>query len=116
VTDSSLVLVSGDGLKMASVAQPAQFAIDPRGTDISGCVVSVVSPLGKNVPVTIKHLPSGLLQAVFAPDEVGPHQVSLTLQGEHLGASPYTCNVYDVNNVKVSREVTTSFKIIFNKL
>ena len=38
----------------------------------------------------------------FQPTEVGPHNVNVLMDGEGVGGSPFTCNIYDVTKVQVS--------------
>ncbi|XP_047736004.1 filamin-A [Hyalella azteca] len=114
VTDSSQVLVSGPGIKMSSLARPASFTIDPRGADIGECLVHVTSPSGVKVPVHLIGEFPKKVTAEFQPTEVGPHTVSVLLDGEPVSGSPFTCNIYDVtrvqvtglDNTKVNRPVT----------
>ncbi|KAK3891382.1 hypothetical protein Pcinc_004729 [Petrolisthes cinctipes] len=102
VSDSSQVVVSGAGLKMSSLARPAIITVDPRSADVSHCVVQVLSPSGAHVPVKVSgELPSKL-SAEFQPLEVGPHTVSVSMDGEGVGGSPFTCNIYDVTKVQVT--------------
>ena len=44
----------------------------------------------------------GRYSAEFQPSEVGPHTVSVVMDGEPVGGSPFTCNIYDVGRVVVS--------------
>ncbi|XP_045132539.1 filamin-B-like isoform X2 [Portunus trituberculatus] len=102
VSDSSQVVISGPGLKMSSLARPATITIDPRSADVSHCVVQVTSPSGSHVPIKVLgELPSKLT-AEFQPQEVGPHTVNVIMDGESVGGSPFTCNIYDVTKVQVT--------------
>jgi len=114
VTDSSQVVVSGQSLKMSPLSRPAVFTVDPRGVAVSQCVVTVTSPAGQSVPVRLQQGASGRYSAEFQPAEVGPHTVSVVMDSEPVGGSPFTCNIYDVGrvavtgleNTKVGRPVT----------
>lgn len=38
----------------------------------------------------------------FLPQEVGPHQIMVHLDGMLVPGCPFTCNVYDVDKIKVN--------------
>ncbi|KAK4318530.1 hypothetical protein Pmani_010471 [Petrolisthes manimaculis] len=102
VSDSSQVMVSGAGLKMSSIARPVIITVDPQSADVSHCVVQVLSPSGAHVPVKVSGKLPSKLSAEFQPLEVGPHTVSVSMDGEGVGGSPFTCNIYDVTKVQVT--------------
>ncbi|KAK8743524.1 hypothetical protein OTU49_001121 [Cherax quadricarinatus] len=101
VSDSSQVVISGAGLKMSSLARPAVITIDPRSADVTDCVVQVTSPSGAHVPVKLSGELPNKLTAEFQPLEVGPHTINVIMDGESVGGSPFTCNIYDVTKVQV---------------
>jgi len=102
VSDSSQVVISGAGLKMSSLARPALITIDPRSADVSDCQVTVTSPAGGRVPVNLSGTLPTKVTAEFQPTEVGPHTINVSMDGEIVGGSPYTCNIYDVTKVQVT--------------
>ncbi|MCL4126989.1 UNVERIFIED_CONTAM: hypothetical protein GTU68_013228, partial [Idotea baltica] len=102
VTDSSHVVISGPGIKMASLARTAVFSIDPRGAEVGDCNIQVTSPSGARVPIQLEGELPKKLTAEFQPLEVGPHTVNVYIDGEAVGGSPFTCNIYDVTKVNVS--------------
>ena len=62
----------------------------------------MTSPSGVNLPVqVIGEFPQNV-SAEYQPSEVGPHSVSVLLDGQAVHGSPFTCNVYDVSRVLVS--------------
>lgn len=64
--------------------------------------LQVTSPSGSHVPIKVSgELPSKLT-AEFQPQEVGPHTVNVIMDGESVGGSPFTCNIYDVTKVQVT--------------
>ncbi|XP_042865445.1 filamin-A-like isoform X5 [Penaeus japonicus] len=102
VSDSSQVVISGAGLKMSSLARTAVFTIDPRSAEVTDCIVQVTSPSGSRVPVQITGELPNKVTAEFQPGEVGPHTINVLMDGESVGGSPFTCNIYDVTKVQVT--------------
>ncbi|XP_054721310.1 filamin-A-like [Uloborus diversus] len=105
VTDSSQSVVTGSSLRMTSLSQGAHFTVDTRGFENGECKVAVTGPTIKNVPVNVNKTSSTTFDVSFSPQEVGPHQVLVTLDDVPLPGSPFTCNVYDVSKVKVFKLV-----------
>ncbi|CAL1298214.1 unnamed protein product, partial [Larinioides sclopetarius] len=105
VTDSSQSVVTGSSLRMTSLQQGAHFTVDTRNFENGVCKVVVTGPATKHVPVTVKKTSSTTFDVTFKPQEVGPHQVLVTLDETPLPGSPFLCNVYDVSKVKVSKLV-----------
>lgn len=87
---------------MTSLARSAVFTIDPKGAEVSDCDIQITSPSGARVPVQIEGELPKKLSAEFQPLEVGPHTVNVYIDGEPVGGSPFTCNVYDVTKVNVT--------------
>nr|XP_045601850.1 filamin-A-like isoform X1 [Procambarus clarkii] len=102
VSDSSQVVVSGAGLKMSSLARAAVITVDPRTADVTDCLVQVTSPSGAHVPVKLCGELPKKMTAEFQPLEVGPHTINVIMDGESVGGSPFTCNIYDVTKVQVT--------------
>ncbi|KAG7158756.1 Filamin-A-like 5 [Homarus americanus] len=102
VSDSSQVVISGAGLKMSSLARPAVITVDPRSADVTDCVVQVTSPSGAHVPIKLSGELPNKVTAEFQPLEVGPHTINVIMDGESVGGSPFTCNIYDVTKVQVT--------------
>ncbi|KAL1437060.1 hypothetical protein MTO96_049063 [Rhipicephalus appendiculatus] len=102
VSDSNQSMVSGASLRTSSIARPAKFTIDSKGSESTDCKVTVVGPSGKKVPVTVTRTSTTTFEAEFHPTEVGPNQVNVVLDGTPVPGSPYTCNVYDVSKVRVT--------------
>lgn len=87
---------------MSSLARPANFIIDPRGTEVGECIIQVTSPSGVKVPVQVEGDFPKKVSAEFQPTEVGPHSVNVLMDGEPVSGSPFTCNIYDVTRVQVT--------------
>ncbi|GFQ94830.1 filamin-A [Trichonephila clavata] len=105
VSDSSQSVVTGSSLRMTSLSHGAHFTVDTRSFENGVCKVVVTGPTTKHVPVTVKKTSSTTFDVSFKPQEVGPHQVLVTLDDSPLPGSPFLCNVYDVSKVKVSKLV-----------
>ena len=102
VSDASQILISGAATKMSPLNKPASLVIDSRGAEIAECKVSVLSTGGQELPVDMESIESGKFKADFIPFEVGPHTVSVVMNGEPVGGSPFICNIYDVSKVLVT--------------
>lgn len=102
VSDSNQSMVSGASLRTSSIARPAKFTIDSKGSESTDCKVTAVGPSGKKVPVTVTRTSTTTFEAEFHPTEVGPNQVNVVLDGTPVPGSPFTCNVYDVSKVRVT--------------
>ena len=73
--------------------------------------VCVVSTSGQELPVQLEPLDGGSkFRADFVPFEVGPHTVSVQMNGEPVGGSPFVCNVYDVSKVLVTGLASSSVR------
>ncbi|KAE8736626.1 hypothetical protein FOCC_FOCC017919 [Frankliniella occidentalis] len=109
VLDWSQVLVSGPGLKACALGRPASITVDPQkagnGAVPPGggtCSISVLAPSGRTLPSTTSQSPDNKFTATFTPEEVGRHSLTVALDGEPVRGSPFACNVYDVNKIKVT--------------
>lgn len=103
VTDSSQSVITGSSLRMTSLSRGARFTVDTRGAENADCKVIVTGPTGKKIPVNLTRTSGTTFEVQFNPSDVGPHTVAVLLDGSHLPGSPFTCNVYDVSKVKVSK-------------
>ncbi|XP_023244649.1 filamin-B-like [Centruroides sculpturatus] len=103
VTDSSQSVITGSSLRMTSLSRGAHFTVDTRGAENAECKVIVTGPSGKKIPVTLTKTSITTFEVQFNPIDVGPHTVAVMLDGSHSPGSPFTCNVYDVSKVKVSK-------------
>ncbi|XP_022254060.1 filamin-B-like isoform X2 [Limulus polyphemus] len=100
--NSSQPLVSGTSLKMTSVSRGANFTVDTHGQENMKCDVEVTAPSGKTLPVDIKASSYTTFNVYFSTSEVGPHLVTVMLDGMSVPGSPFTCNVYDATKVRVT--------------
>ena len=51
----------------------------------------------------------------FIDFAVGPHSVSVTMDGESIGGSPFICNIYDVTKVLVTGLGSSKVKYMIQK-
>ena len=106
-TGTPTAAVTGDGIKMCSVNGLAAFAVQASVDDTKNYVVTVTSPSGEELEVTVDKGPDALV-AEYQPIEVGPHIVKImdNARNQNVAGSPYTCNVYDARRVSVTGLVT----------
>ena len=83
---------------MTSVGRKVEFNFDNKN-NASECRAIVSCPSGKKLKPSISHCGS-FFTIAFVPIEVGPHQVSVLLNGSP--APVVGCNVYDVSKVRVT--------------
>lgn len=93
------VVVSGPGVKMCCAGLPTTLQV----ASAEGCEVRVTSPGGHRLPVRLdRDSARGISTAIYTPIEVGRHIVSVDIDGHPVKGSPFYCNVYNVNNIKVT--------------
>ena len=92
---------------MCSVNGLAAFAVQASVEDTKDVMVTVTSPSGEELEVTVDKGPDALV-AEYQPIEVGPHIVKIidNVRNQNVAGSPYTCNVYDARRVSVTGLVT----------
>ncbi|KAG5896802.1 hypothetical protein JTB14_032047 [Gonioctena quinquepunctata] len=91
----------GLGLYQARVGKVNSFHIETLGRSAREFDVVVSGPTGSAIPVRCYQTKTGKLQAEFTTREVGPHKVEVLHQGKHLNGSPFTCNSFDQENVRI---------------
>lgn len=72
------------------------------GAEVSTCNVLVLSPSAIHLPINLTGSLPEKIQATFTPTEVGPHSISINLDGEPVAGSPFSCNVYNAGRVKIA--------------
>lgn len=92
-------VVSGDGIKQASIKSDNTFEIE--GIDGVEPQVSIASPSGDNVPCKLVRN-DDKFTVKFRPNVVGRHLISITANDQHIGGSPFSCNVFDVSRVAIT--------------
>ncbi|RZF33012.1 hypothetical protein LSTR_LSTR012785 [Laodelphax striatellus] len=100
VLEPGQVAISGSGIKMTGAGRPAYVYVDCAGAAID---VQATSPANRKLPVKITHPDAGnRVVAEFTPQEVGRTMVTVEADGQPVKGSPFTCNVYNVQNIKVT--------------
>lgn len=95
------------GLYQAKVGKVNSFQLETQGRSAREFDVVVSGPTGSAVPVRCYQTKTGKLQAEFTTREIGPHNVEVLHQGKHLVGSPFTCQAFDPDNVRIT-DVPTS--------
>ncbi|OQV23312.1 Filamin-B [Hypsibius exemplaris] len=87
--------------KPVALGQTVDMQVDAKGAGKGELVVEARAPSGRlmKCPVTEQN---GGYSAKFQPDEIGEWNVGILFDGTHIKGSPFTCNVFDPNQVKVS--------------
>nr|XP_034189515.1 filamin-A isoform X2 [Osmia lignaria] len=100
VVGAGQAIITGHNLKMGAVKQLISFIVDPQ-SPLANCDVIVTPSSNISLPITIEPV-EGKYNISFVPIEVGRHNISILVDGEHVKGSPFACNIYDVTKVHVS--------------
>lgn len=94
------------------------FHIDTLGRSAREFDVVVSGPTGSAVPVRCYQTKTGKLQAEFTAREPGPHKVEVLHQAKPVSGSPFVCNAFDADNVRIvdipSTQGNVGEKVLFN--
>ncbi|XP_049822488.1 filamin-C isoform X2 [Aethina tumida] len=108
----------GLGLYQAKVGKVTSFHIDTLGRSAREFDVVVSGPTGSAVPVRCYQTKTGKLQAEFTAREPGPHKVEVLHQAKPVSGSPFVCNAFDADNVRIvdipSTQGNVGEKVLFN--
>lgn len=85
----------------ARVSKVTAFNIDTLGKPAREFDVVISSPTGSALPVRCYQTKTGKLQAEFTTRDIGPHQVEVLHQAKSLSGSPFICEAYDPDSVRV---------------
>ncbi|KAF5295411.1 hypothetical protein FQA39_LY13072 [Lamprigera yunnana] len=91
----------GIGLFQARVAKVTSFHIDTFGRPAREFDVVVSGPTGSALPVRCYQTKTGKLQAEFTARDVGTHKIEVLHQAKPLNGSPFTCEAFDTDYVKI---------------
>lgn len=91
----------GLGLYQARVGKVTSFHIDTLGRGAREFDVVVSGPVGSAVPVRCYQTKTGKLQAEFTAREIGNHSVEVLHQAKPITGSPFTCQAFDSDRVKI---------------
>lgn len=89
------------GLFQARVGKVTCFHIETLGRSAREFDVVISGPTGSAVPVRCYQTKAGKLQAEFTSKEVGLHKIEVLLQGKHLTGSPFSCQSFDPDNIRI---------------
>ena len=91
----------GLGLYQARVGKVTSFQIDTLGKSAREFDVVVSGPTGLALPVRCYQTKTGKLQAEFTTRDVGSHQVEVLQQAKPLNGSPFVCQSFDPDIVRI---------------
>ncbi|KAE9548441.1 hypothetical protein FO519_008349 [Halicephalobus sp. NKZ332] len=96
-------LISFSGLtEPCSIGSIVEVVINAQGemADSGDVVVFAESPSGRRQPCSIVHRENSFT-ASFTPSEVGEWKIGILYDDKHIKGSPFVCQVYDPNQVRV---------------
>uniref|UniRef100_A0AC35FWR0 Filamin n=1 Tax=Panagrolaimus sp. PS1159 TaxID=55785 RepID=A0AC35FWR0_9BILA len=86
------IFVRGEGLKRATVKNPAEFIID--GSEVPDSKISSTLIGDKaDIPVRLQHLGNNVYKATYIPLQGGDYELHIMVDGKHVRDSPYSVNV-----------------------
>ncbi|XP_060517037.1 filamin-C [Cylas formicarius] len=97
----SLPWAGGLGLYQARVGKVTAFHMVTLGRSAREFDVVVSGPNGSAVPVRCYQTKTGKLQAEFTAKDIGPHKIEVLHQAVPLEESPFICQAYDPDNVRI---------------
>lgn len=108
----------GLGLFQARVSKVTSFHIDTFGKPAREFDVVISGPTGSALPVRCYQTKTGKLQAEFTARDVGPHKVEVLHQAKSLNGSPFICQVFDAENIRIldipQSQSNVGERIVFN--
>lgn len=110
--ESTQCSVSGEGLTLAFVGEPAKFILRTSGPDLlflklqitrmskdeSDCLTYVTDP----IPVEYECLGENLHSVSYYPKEEGEYHMSVTWKGTHVAGSPFVVKAVRSEALKIS--------------
>ncbi|XP_076454336.1 filamin-B-like isoform X2 [Babylonia areolata] len=101
VVDSSLVTLSGDGISLVPVHQPATFTIHTKGAGNGKLNVDIAAPSGEQLDSTLAQNTDGDYRVEWTPKQPGRHSVDVLFGGQRVSGSPFYIEVFDVSRIRV---------------
>ncbi|XP_050433144.1 filamin-A isoform X2 [Adelges cooleyi] len=102
VLDIDQVAVTGTGVKYCAVKKTADIKIEsPDISNDTNFKINVFSPTGQVIDVKTTIM-ANAIGAYFTPNEIGRHIVEIFIEGQMVDGSPFSCNVYNINHIKVT--------------
>eukprot|EP00092_Neocalanus_flemingeri_P041721 GFUD01045442.1.p1 GENE.GFUD01045442.1~~GFUD01045442.1.p1 ORF type:complete len:1832 (+),score=552.65 GFUD01045442.1:1088-6583(+) len=99
--DTRATIARGDGLKQAVLNSKAVFDIDTMGADDPPVVV-ISDPYSASVAPILTESRPGLYRVEYRPTKLGTHSVAITVGGRSIPSSPFKCEVFDPQSVRVT--------------
>lgn len=113
--ESTQCSVSGEGLTLAVVGEPAKFILRTSGPDLLFLELQITRIVKKGnetliqltepIPVEYECLGENLHSVCYYPKEEGEYHVAVTWKGTHVSGSPFVAKVVKREAVKVSVEL-----------
>lgn len=110
-----ITLTSSELLKLAAINEQVNFDVEYLGTLTaqqllpSNCQVSITAPDSFNEKLYADEVRPAdradrnpKFKLTFRPTKIGPHSLFITVNNQLLPGSPIVCNVYNVNEVKIT--------------
>lgn len=100
ILEPGQVVVGGSGIKSAAVNVPAKIIVD-LPTASNECSICVTAPSGRTI-LTNMNKQENHVNAQYVPTEIGRYSVNIEVDGQPVKDNPFICNVYNVNNIKIT--------------
>ncbi|OQR78194.1 filamin-A-like [Tropilaelaps mercedesae] len=107
-TTTTKSLVNSKALKSVAINTPVTFTVDTKertpgncNVRLQGLYINHIAPDGTDTVAKTTKTAFGF-DVTFSPTQVGPNQVFVYLNGSQVAGSPFTCNVFDVQRVRVT--------------
>ncbi|XP_074601281.1 filamin-type immunoglobulin domains fbug isoform X2 [Brevipalpus obovatus] len=91
---------SVSGTPPCAIGSVVEVLINSNGVNGANIQVDATSPSGKDINCLVNET-NGQYTAAFTPNEIGEWLISLTYANEHISGSPFSCAVFDINQVKI---------------
>ncbi|XP_076454335.1 filamin-C-like isoform X1 [Babylonia areolata] len=102
VVDSSLVTLSGDGISLVPVHQPATFTIHTKGAGNGKLNVDIAGPDRESMTFDQTTNADGDVEVTYTPTQVGDHMISVHCLGREVNGSPFLAKAYDTSAITVT--------------
>ena len=89
----------GPGLEKAIVNRPAMFEVDCSKGGPGDLDVIVANPLGDKIPSNVSW--GKEYEVEYTPTRVGPHDIAVLYNSQHISGSPFTSNAINPEKVVV---------------
>eukprot|EP00794_Sanderia_malayensis_P010826 gene10826-11978_t len=97
-SDSSQVVLAGEGLKQGKTGEPVQFTLDSRNAGDGKLNCQCISPSGKATVVSVADNHDGTYTVDLNATEAGVHHVKLDWDGQPVPGSPFQVKIMQSAN------------------